>query len=289
MGNVATSPSLLPNRLQRTTTPNSQTEDLDQVSLIALCDYPPADICEPIFRAGEPLRLLSEEGYRWKVCSVLTKEESYIPQSHVAKVYHGWLFEGVNRLQAEQLLYLPGNRVGSFLIRESGRGMYTLSIRHRAVKHYRINRLPNNWYYISPRLTFQCLENLVSHYSDAADGLCCVLTGPCMRTFDSAWAQLNSAPPVDNPHTFDWKYVNSSELLRNEASHGCRGGEPDSRLSYGVQNSVSSYLSLAGTQVESKRCTSWKRRRGRSVYVLQQSHLRSRLAEEEDGYESLSQ
>lgn len=208
--------------------------------------------------------------------------------------------------------------------------MYSLSIRHRAVKHYRINRLPNNWYYISPRLTFQCLEELVSHYSgkdmltkpvvlfssreactvcfsshsmitmalvkvvewchtnspvkliwpcygyylmlwdwydhvmimitydpfkniclnnkqqqrnrvethwleiplsqfvfwaegcemsdqaafciplipDAADGLCCVLTGPCMRTFDCAWTQLNSAPPVDNPHTFDWKYVN---------------------------------------------------------------------------------
>lgn len=33
------------------------------------------------------------------------------------------------------------------------------------MKHYRIFRLPNNWYYISPRLTFQCLEDLVNHYS----------------------------------------------------------------------------------------------------------------------------
>lgn len=44
-------------------------------------------------------------------------------------------------------------------------GFYSLSVKHRQVKHYRIFRLPNNWYYISPRLTFQCLEDLVNHYS----------------------------------------------------------------------------------------------------------------------------
>lgn len=44
-------------------------------------------------------------------------------------------------------------------------GLYSLSVRHWQVKHYRIFRLPNNWYYISPRLTFQCLEDLVNHYS----------------------------------------------------------------------------------------------------------------------------
>lgn len=44
-------------------------------------------------------------------------------------------------------------------------GFYSLSVRHRQVKHYRIFRLPNNWYYISPRQTFQCLEDLVNHYS----------------------------------------------------------------------------------------------------------------------------
>ncbi|XP_031429812.1 src-like-adapter [Clupea harengus] len=285
MGNAATNLGLLPNRQLRTTTPDSESGDLDQVMLMTLCDYPPADICEPIFRVGERLRLVSEEGYRWKVCSLLTKEENYIPQCHVAKVYHGWLFEGVSRVQAEQLLFLRGNRVGSFLIRESSAGTYSLSIKHRAVKHYRINRLPNNWYYISPRLTFQCLEDLVNHYSDAADGLCCVLTGPCLGSSDCGWTQLNSAPPVDSPHSFDWRCVNSSELLQDEA-RAASPGEPDSMLSYGVQSSVSSYLSLAAGAQETKRY-SWKRRRGRSVYVLQQSHLRNRLAVEEDSYESV--
>lgn len=51
------------------------------------------------------------------------------------------------------------------LTRPPPAGFYSLSVRHRQVKHYRIFRLPNNWYYISPRLTFQCLEDLVNHYS----------------------------------------------------------------------------------------------------------------------------
>lgn len=44
-------------------------------------------------------------------------------------------------------------------------GLYSLSVKHRVIKHYRIYRLDNSWYYISPRLTFQCLEDMISHYS----------------------------------------------------------------------------------------------------------------------------
>lgn len=43
--------------------------------------------------------------------------------------------------------------------------MYSLSVKHRSVKHYRIFRLDNSWYYISPSLTFQCLEDMINHYS----------------------------------------------------------------------------------------------------------------------------
>ncbi|XP_015284293.1 PREDICTED: src-like-adapter, partial [Gekko japonicus] len=78
-----------------------------------------------------------------------------------------WLFEGLGREKAEELLQLPNTRTGSFMIRksETTKGLYSLSVRHVQVKHYRIFRLPNNWYYISPRQTFQCLEDLVNHYS----------------------------------------------------------------------------------------------------------------------------
>lgn len=44
-------------------------------------------------------------------------------------------------------------------------GVYSLSVKHMIIKHYRIFRLDNSWYYISPRLTFQCLEDMINHYS----------------------------------------------------------------------------------------------------------------------------
>ena len=44
-------------------------------------------------------------------------------------------------------------------------GVYSLSVKHRSIKHYKVLRLDNSWYYISPRLTFQCLEDMVNHYS----------------------------------------------------------------------------------------------------------------------------
>uniref|UniRef100_A0A4W5N573 Protein Abitram n=1 Tax=Hucho hucho TaxID=62062 RepID=A0A4W5N573_9TELE len=66
------------------------------------------------------------------------------------------------------------------MIRESTqqRGVYSMSVKHRSIQHYKIYRLQNSWYYISPRLTFQCLEEMVNHYSDIKGKDCedqCVL------------------------------------------------------------------------------------------------------------------
>ncbi|XP_037257819.1 src-like-adapter 2 isoform X1 [Falco rusticolus] len=84
-----------------------------------------------------------------------------------------WLYEGISRQKAEELLLQPGNRSGSFLIRESQtrQGCYSLSVRRSeraswdSVTHYRIHRLENGWVYISPGLTFPSLHDLVDHYS----------------------------------------------------------------------------------------------------------------------------
>ncbi|KAK1805028.1 hypothetical protein P4O66_019396 [Electrophorus voltai] len=231
----------------------------DYDSLIVLSDYPCHDISEPIFRMGERLKGLSQEGCWWRVLSLQTGNENYIPINHVAKVYHGWLFEGVARAKAEELLLLPGNTVGSFLIRESPsqRGMYSLSVRHRTIKHYKIFRLANSWFYISPGLTFQCLEDMVSHYSDCSDGICCVLSAPCLA-LSSAPSSISQAPPVVMRHKFDWKKVDQSQLLdpADQNRHNM--------VSYGVRNSIAAYLSVAGTAVQesprSKKC--------KSVYVM---------------------
>ncbi|KAG8441601.1 hypothetical protein GDO86_010692 [Hymenochirus boettgeri] len=187
------------------------------------------------------------EGGWWRVVSLRTGRENYIPGKCVAKVYHGWLFDGVGREKSEELLQLPDTKLGSFMIRQSEtkKGSYSLSVKHRQVKHYRIFRLPNNWYYISPRLTFQCLEHLVNHYSENTDGLCCTLTSPCLTqqsmNFNDSLGTQNP-PVVRRRRPFDWKSTRRVPLTMEESENSF----DDSFLSYGLRQSIASYISLAG-------------------------------------------
>ncbi|XP_042555888.1 src-like-adapter isoform X1 [Dipodomys spectabilis] len=239
MGNSMKSTPVPPER------PLPSTDGLESDFLAVLSDYPSPDISPPIFHRGEKLRVISDEGGWWKAISLSTGRESYIPGICVARVYHGWLFEGLGRDKAEELLQLPDTKMGSFMIRESEtkKGFYSLSVKHRQVRHYRIFRLPNNWYYISPRLTFQCLEDLVSHYSEVADGLCCVLTTPClMQTTPTPAASAPSSPVTLRQKTFNWKRTprlqEDPEVAENPL------GVDESLFSYGLRESIASYLSL---------------------------------------------
>ncbi|XP_074913873.1 src-like-adapter 2 isoform X2 [Buteo buteo] len=143
---------------------------------LALCDFPAGAGAATVLRMGEQLRVLSEDGEWWLVASEVSGKKCQVPSSCVAKVRHRWLYEGVSRQKAEELLLQPGNRSGSFLIRESQtrQGCYSLSVRRSeraswdSVTHYRIYRLENGWLYISPRLTFPTLHDLVDHYSGNA-------------------------------------------------------------------------------------------------------------------------
>ncbi|XP_029447913.1 src-like-adapter isoform X2 [Rhinatrema bivittatum] len=189
--------------------------------LAVLADYPSPDVSQPIFCFGEKLRVIAN-----------------------------WLFEGLGREKAEELLQLPNQKIGSFMIRESQtkKGLYSLSVLHRQVKHYRIYRLPNNWYYISPRLTFQCLEHLVNHYSELADGLCCVLTTPCLTQHSNANEEMRSeaVPVVMRHNKFNWKNVNRLQLNNDGTENSIE--MDDSLLSYGLRHSIASYMSLVGDE-----------------------------------------
>ncbi|XP_053571347.1 src-like-adapter [Bombina bombina] len=232
--------------------------------LAVLCDYPSPDVSEPIFQLGEKLRVISDEGGWWRVRSLRTGRENYIPGKCVAKVYHGWLFDGVGREKSEELLQLPDTKTGSFMIRQSEtkKGTYSLSVRHRQVKHYRIFRLPNNWYYVSPRLTFQCLEHLVNHYSESADGLCCVLTMPCLAQTRTEDIGALAVPVVKRRKQFDWKSMKRVPLTTEEATMET----DDMFLSYGLRESIASYLSLA--EEESFPPPSDKKKKNRQSQVL---------------------
>ncbi|XP_063777328.1 src-like-adapter isoform X2 [Pseudophryne corroboree] len=227
------------------------TAGADSDFLAVLYDYPPADVSEPIFYFGEKLRVISDEGGWWRVVSLKSGRENYIPAKCVAKVFHGWLFDGIGREKSEQLLQLPETKTGSFMIRQSEtkKGSYSLSVKHRQVKHYRIFRLPNNWYYISPRLTFQCLEHLVNHYSETADGLCCVLTAPCLTQQSVNLTEVlgrQEVPVMRKKKPFNWKSMKRLSVpIMMEEPENALETEDDSFLSYGLRQSIASYLSLA--------------------------------------------
>ncbi|XP_074868106.1 src-like-adapter 2 isoform X2 [Carettochelys insculpta] len=160
-----------------------------------------------------------------------------------------WLYEGVSREKAEELLLLPCNHSGSFLIRESQtrRGGYSLSVRHSnraswdSVKHYRIHRLENGWLYIAPRLTFPSLQALVDHYSEIAEGLCCLLKEPCfIQGAVRAPAQALPPPVVVKKATLNWQELNSAVLF-SEAPPA----DEESPVSLGLREAISSYLFLS--------------------------------------------
>ncbi|KAL1786565.1 NDRG3 isoform X1 [Sigmodon hispidus] len=227
--------------------PVSTQAERSKVTAVALGSFPAGEQAGLSLRLGEPLTIISEAGDWWTVISEVSGREYHIPSVHVAKISHGWLYEGLSRERAEELLLLPGNPGGAFLIRESQtrRGCYSLSIRLSRpaswdrIRHYRIQRLDNGWLYISPRLTFPSLQALVDHYSELADDICCVLKEPCVLQ------QLGPLPGKDVPlpvtvqtASLNWKELDSSLLLEAPTS-----GEA-SLLSEGLRESLSSYISL---------------------------------------------
>ena len=77
----------------------------------------------------------------------------------------------------------PFNQFSSFLVRDSETtpGDYSLSIRdQQRVRHYRIRRLDTGGFFVTRRITFSSIIDLVAYYSKEADGLCCELLYPCL-------------------------------------------------------------------------------------------------------------
>ncbi|XP_063065226.1 src-like-adapter 2 isoform X2 [Engraulis encrasicolus] len=225
--------------------PEPVTLDSGRFVAVALYDYPsggPAEVC---IRVGERLTVLSDEGEWWKVKSSVSGKESYIPSNYTAKVYNRWQYTGLSRDKAEELLQLPYNQAGSFLIRESQseEGAHSLSVRrasgpdYRAVKHYRIHLMENGWHYISPRLTFPTLAALVDHYS-VSDGLCSLLRDPCYIQGSNNVPVVTGPPPqaVRKP-TLNWKDVNSSMIFGKG-----KGDLEESPVSEGLREAINSYL-----------------------------------------------
>ncbi|KAK1795918.1 hypothetical protein P4O66_009028 [Electrophorus voltai] len=174
----------------------------DENIVIAQYDFEPTSDSDLPFKKGEKLNIIQEKGDWWLAKSLITGDEGYIPCTYVARAHtlevEKWFFKDLSRRDTERILLAPGNKAGSFLVRESETtpGSFSLSIRDLTpesgdiVKHYKIRTLDHGGYYISASLTFSSLRDLVQHYSRSADGLCQRLGSPCKSAAPQRpWAQ----------------------------------------------------------------------------------------------------
>uniref|UniRef100_A0A8D0DQI1 Tyrosine-protein kinase n=1 Tax=Salvator merianae TaxID=96440 RepID=A0A8D0DQI1_SALMN len=150
--------------------------------VVALFDYDSTHDGDLVLRKDEQLRILEESGEWWKAQSLTTGQVGYIPYNFVARLntleQELWFFKDLSRKDAERQLLTAGNTHGAFLIRESEttKGSFSLSIRDfdqnqgEVVKHYKIRNMDNGGFYISPRITFNSLHQLVEYYTSYYNG-----------------------------------------------------------------------------------------------------------------------
>uniref|UniRef100_UPI0037E85269 src-like-adapter 2 n=1 Tax=Semicossyphus pulcher TaxID=241346 RepID=UPI0037E85269 len=225
--------------------PEPLSQALQESLTVSLCNYPIFGQTELTMCIGERLTIKSDDGDFLMVRSTTTGRESYVPICYTAMVTHRWLFTGISRCKAVELLMQPQNLSGAFLIRESETNTdgYSLSVLKRTnssymdcVKHYRISNLQNGWVYISPGITFPSLQHLVDHYLECVDGLCCRLTGPC---FIKGLDQARPVPITIRRPTFNWKDISRSMLFRRK-----RTESDNSLVSEGLREAITSYLQM---------------------------------------------
>lgn len=159
---------------------------------IALYDYSARTEEDLSFNTGDTLEALDKRAGEWWYARALTgvsvSKKGYIPANYVAPVEsidaEPWYFAETKRLDAEKMLLTGENQHGAFLIRncESQRGEFSLSVLDSGrVKHYKLKKMENGYYFVSKNRAFPTLKELVEHYSKQADGLCVRLVEPCKK------------------------------------------------------------------------------------------------------------
>ncbi|XP_073681415.1 src-like-adapter 2 [Garra rufa] len=209
---------------------------------VALCNFPTHRSDEHNIFLGDRLNIISEDDDMVTVRSTSTSTEFFIPHAYVSKVHNRWLFEGITRRNAEQLLLLPPNYSGCFLIRESqsSPGFYSLSVRQDRghvcnVKHYRIQQLHNGWFYIHYSHYFSTLTQLVDYYSRSSNGTQCQLTEPCL--LHDRVIEHRPSPVAIQRSNLNWRDLSRSMIQRQ-----LKGTDQECLVSEGLRETMQAYF-----------------------------------------------
>ncbi|XP_077151781.1 tyrosine-protein kinase Fgr isoform X2 [Ranitomeya variabilis] len=195
-------------------------------TFIALYDYEARTEDDHSFVKGDKFHIINNsEGDWWEARSLRSGEAGYIPSNYVAPIdsiqAKEWFFGKLGRKDAERQLLSEGNTQGSFLIRESEttKGAFSLSIRDwdntkgNHVKHYKIRKIDNGGFYITTRVQFDSVQELVQHYTEFNDGLCQLLTKPCVNLKPQTMGLAKDA----------WEIGRESITLDKKLGQGCFG------------------------------------------------------------------
>ncbi|CAB1439976.1 unnamed protein product [Pleuronectes platessa] len=207
------------------TPPEPVAEGLQESAIVSLHNYPSLGHTELTMYMGERLTIISDDSDFMMVRSTTTGHEGYIPNNYTAKVTHRWLYTGISRLKAVELLLQPSNQNGAFLVRESEseRDCHSLSVLRRT----------------NSSTHFPLLHHLVEHYSERPDGLSSRLTAPCFIQGLSDPREARPVPTAIRRPTINWKDISRSMLFKRK-----RTESDNSLVSEGLRDAISSYLQM---------------------------------------------
>lgn len=137
----------------------------------------------PIFRLqGDRLIIIDDsDADWWRARHSVSNRQGFIPRNYVAAEKsvesEDWFFGRISRKDAEKMLMMETNPRGTFLIRhreQTQAGGYSLSIKDFEsskgdhVKHYKIKTLDQGGFYVTTKMTFSSLQQLVAYYSEGS-------------------------------------------------------------------------------------------------------------------------
>lgn len=179
----------------------AQGSGAQQKVVVALYTYEARDAGDLSFRKGERLIILDDSDPDWwRARHSVSGRQGYIPRNYVATEKsvesEDWFFGRISRKDAEKMLMMDSNPRGTFLIRhreQTQAGGYSLSVRDFEankgdhVKHYKIKTLDQGGFYVTTKMTFTSLQQLVGYYAEGANGLCYRLTLACPKPKPHVW------------------------------------------------------------------------------------------------------